>query len=220
MNARFQQIALRCALLTLFSLSLFPLSAHAVEYGYDQQKSRVTFEIRHLGILTVQGHFKTFSGSFLFDPRDIEASRVEIAIKTASVDSGLPHRDRDLCSKNFFWSEKHPDIRFKGEKVGAVQGPRFNILGELTIRGIARPVVFETELLREIKEGKDSGHLSFHAETFIRRKDFHLGTGHWFDPIMLVTDETLKISLEIEGIPAPPSSSPVLSPQSKGEART
>ena len=178
-----------------------PLSAESIQYVYNEKNSRVDFTLRHLGIITVQGHFKIFYGSFSFNPQKIEPSNVNISIQTGSVDSGFPIRDQHLRSKNFFDTADHPLITFVGKNFEAVTDTHFNIHGDLTIHGITRPVVFVTDMLPKPKGAPDTTHIFFHSETFIKRKDFHLGTGNLFDPILFLTDETLKISLEVEGIP-------------------
>ncbi len=190
-----------CLLILTLIFSIFSINAGAAEYTYDHGKSRVGFTLRHLGILTVEGHFKTFSGSFSFDPQNPGASSVNILIQPASVDSGSPVRDNDLRSENFFAAEKYPEIRFESKKSTATSPGHYKIEGDLTIHGITRPVVFETELLTNPEELGDDAPVSFRSETFIKRKDFHLGTGNWLDPILFITDETLKISLEVVGIP-------------------
>ncbi len=191
-----KKLGLGLLILTL-NFPLFSINAQAAEYIYDQEKSRVGFTIRHLGLITVEGHFKTFSGSFSFDPENPEASSVNILIQPASVDSGNALRDKNLRSENFFAAEKYPEIQFESKKSTAITSAHFMIEGDLIIHGITRSVVFETHLLT--KPGAEP--VFFRSQTFIKRKDFHLGTGNWLDPILFITDENLKISLEVEGIP-------------------
>ena len=190
-------------LLAFFAAEFFPVPAPAAEYVYDQAKSRVGFTLRNLGIVTVEGHFKTFSGSFSFDPQKVENSRVMIMIRAASVDSGSPLRDEHLRSEKFFDAKNNPEIRFTGKKFEKVATKHFRTQGDLSIHGITKPAVFETELLNEPADITGKERIFFRAYTLIKRKDFHLGTGNWMDPILLLTDETLKISLEIEGLPIP-----------------
>lgn len=179
-----------------------PLYLQAGDYHYDQGGSRVSFTLKHFGILTVSGDFKKFSGSFRFDPDQIENSYVDINIDTATVDSGNEMRDRHLRSQKFFCSAKHPQIHFLGQEFKRAEGMNFDVYGDLTIRGITQPVVFKTVFLSESVDAHAGRPISFRAETHIRRKDFELGTGRWLDPVFFVADETLKIRLEITGRPA------------------
>lgn len=184
----------------LLVLATAPLSA--AEYRYDEKNSKLTFTVRHFNMVTVLGYFFRFSGSFVFDPEKVEQSRVRLKIVSASLDSKNSMRDKDFRSENFFWVEKFPEITFESREFREIQGLSFNIYGDLTIRGISKPVVFRTTLLTPLKEVDPRKPVRFHTETFIRRKDFKLGTSG-FNPVMLVTNESLKISLDVEGTPAP-----------------
>ncbi len=189
-------------LLILISLTLPSLCLSAAEYTYNQDKSKVLFTLKHLNIVTVSGWFKKFEGSFDFDPAKIEGSSVRLRIECASLDSGNKMRDRELRGKNFFWAEKYPLITFTSEAFKDVQGTSFNIYGNLTIRGKTVPVIFKTDMLTPKENAAPGKPIRFKTETFIHRKDFQLGTGNIFDPIMALTNEILRISLEVEGIPA------------------
>lgn len=173
--------------------------ATAASYTYDQNGSRITFTLTHLGIVTVTGDFKKFAGDFTFDPQNVSASKVVLTIQSGSLETGLRKRDSDLKSKKFFWTDQYSEIKFISKEFKDVEGKTFNIYGDLTIRGKTVPVVFHTELLTGLKEIVPGKSLRFQAYTFIRRKDFGLGTGGIFDPILMITGETLKISLEVEG---------------------
>ncbi len=176
------------------------------EHRFDSDKSKVLFTLKHLGLITVSGHFERFEGRFLFDQEEIGNSFVTLRIKTASLVSDNAKRDAHLKSKKFFWSDKFPEIIFVSRAVHRVNGDTFDIYGELTIRGITRAVTFHTEFLRATGAQARNGHLFFKTYTFIHRKDFNLGTGNVWDPIMLITGETLEIRLEVEGIPLSPDS--------------
>lgn len=188
--------------LALMALS-FSSPAMAAEYGYDHERSKVTFTLRHLNLITVQGEFKDFSGSFEFDAETIEDSSVTLVIQTRSLDSANLLRDVQLRGKDYFWVEKHPEITFASTAFGTLRENRFDIYGDLTIRGKTVPVVFETEILTPIKEITPGKPVRFKTETYIHRKDFDLGTGRWYDPVAYMTGETLKINLEVEGYQLP-----------------
>lgn len=180
----------------------FP-EALCAEYAYDHDGSRVTFTLKHLNIITVEGRFKDFSGSFEFDAESIEDSWVSLVIQTASLDSANPIRDAQLRSKDYFWGSKYPEITFASTAFGNIRGNRFEVYGDLTIRGKTVAAVFETQILTSLHEITQGKPVRFRAETYIHRKDFNLGTGRWYDPIAYITGETLKISLEVEGFQLP-----------------
>ncbi len=189
-------------LILYFSISAFAPSVQAASYTYDQAHSRVEFILKHLNLVTVHGHFKIFSGKSRFDARDIENSEVTIEIKAASAVSGNKVRDGHLRSEKFFDAKKNPWIQFVSRKFVKINETRFIIEGDLTIRGIKRPAFFQTELLTHPGKITGKAPLSFTASTFIKRKDYQLGTADWSDPIMFLTNETLEIRLEVECFPA------------------
>lgn len=191
-------------ILTALTLSLFSAPLEAAVYDYTDKESKVMFTLKHLGIVTVHGDFREFAGEFTFDRSHIEASKVSLVIKTKSLQSNNKKRDKDLKSKNFFWPQKYPDIIFESREIRNIQGARFDIHGDLTIRGVTHPVVFATELLTPMDQISNEKPLHFYTETYITRKQYNLGTGGIMNPIVFVTNESLKISLDVHGILAPP----------------
>lgn len=185
-----------CLTFFFFWNTAFP--SEAALYQCDSSRSAATFTLKHLGIITVSGRFERFAGSFQFDPEKIAASSVEITIQSGSIHSGNNFRDKDLRSPNFFDAENYPLILFKSRGIQNIQRNRFDIEGELTIKGITRKTIFHTELL---DSPQASGRLHFHAWAEIRRHDFHLGTSG-FNPLLLITNEELQIDLAVQGIPA------------------
>jgi polyisoprenoid-binding protein YceI len=189
------------SLLAILLTAAVPLPA--AEYKYTQEKSQLHFTVRHINIVTVRGQFKKFTGVFRFDPQKVDLSYVELRIESSSLETGNPSKNKEFRSENFFWVDKFPEITFTSKEFKDVKGNRFNIYGDLTIRGITKPVVFQTEMLTPINQAASAKPIHFHTFTFIRRKDFGLGTGKGFDPVVFMTHETLKISLLVEGVPAP-----------------
>ena len=175
--------------------------ARANEYLYDQVTSKVFFTLKHMGIVTLKGDFQDFSGWFHFDPAQVENSKVQIVIDTTSVHSGIPSIDDRLRSRHFFWSDKYPQITFTSKQFKEVQPNQFNIDGDLTIRGITKPVTFETELRGESLDPAGKKRLVFNSFTKIKRKDFELGSGGFTGALDKVGHEELKINLEVQGVP-------------------
>ncbi len=192
----------RTVVLFLAFMAVQPALSPAMRYTMDEEESRVTFNLRHLGILTVTGNFSDFSGTFHFDPAHIENSSVQLIIYSGSVKTGNQLRNRHLKSSEFFWADRYPEIRFQSERIENIEGNRFEIHGHLTIRNITKPVVFETEWREAPAGSAEAGHIHFETHTFISRNDFELGTSKgWLTPIMMITNETLEIRLDVTGVP-------------------
>jgi polyisoprenoid-binding protein YceI len=139
-------------------------SANALERGVwrvDRAGSLIGFRVRHFGVATVCGRFESFACRFAVDPTGVH---VEGHVDVASLDTGNGTRDRRLCSE-FFAADRYPAITLRA--TGSDDDRR--LLGQLTIRGIARPValalattVIDDRTMRACAEGG------------IRRSDFDL----------------------------------------------
>src|SRR5262249_28676176 len=128
----------------------------------------------------VRGHFKDIHGTLEFDPERPEVASVEVTIDARRLWSGEPDRDAHLKSADFLDVEKHPTITFRGSTVTRVGDHDAKMLGELTIRGVTRPVTLDVRYLGQWKtpwweEGVDKGpktRAGFLASTRINRHDF------------------------------------------------
>src|SRR5437868_6045643 len=105
--------ALFAATLLVFTLSAFA----ADEYKIDPVHSSVTFSVRHMGISNVPGRFSDVSGTILLDEKDLTKSSVTAVIKTASIDTNNPGRDKDLKGPNFFDTDKYPEATFRSTRI-------------------------------------------------------------------------------------------------------
>jgi polyisoprenoid-binding protein YceI len=116
----------------------------AGHWAIDPAHSGIEFGIKHLLITTVKGSFNDFEGSI-----DIsEDGRVSAVatIRAASIDTNEPRRDEHLRSADFFAAEQFPEIRFQSTSVEQVEGNRFRVAGDLTIKGATQPLELDTEL--------------------------------------------------------------------------
>ncbi|MBV8159978.1 MAG: YceI family protein [Acidimicrobiia bacterium] len=113
-------------------------------YAIDTSHSSVEFVGRHLGLSKVRGRFTKFEGNIQIADTPEESS-VEVDIDVASVESADQRRDDHLRSPDFFNVEEHPSMAFRSTSVTPVADGTWDVAGELTIRGVARPVVLHTE---------------------------------------------------------------------------
>lgn len=143
-------------------------------YEIDKAHSSVGFKVRHLGISHVSGTFADYDVRLELDPNDLESMRARARIDVTSVTTGNMDRDDDLRSENFFDVANHPDIRFTSTGVERVDGNRFKLAGELTIRGVTKPVVLDGELLGTTTGPMGKERVGIEATTTIDRHDFDL----------------------------------------------
>jgi polyisoprenoid-binding protein YceI len=117
----------------------------------DPYHTQVEFSAKHLGMMTVRGHFAEVSATADIDPDHPETSSVEVTIQTVSIRTHNETRDNDLRSSNFLEVDKFPTIVFKNTSVEPSGQDQYAMTGDLTIKGNTRPVV-----LRVLKYGSST----------------------------------------------------------------
>jgi len=164
----------------------------------DPGHSSVSFSARHMMLTKVRGEFEKFSGSVDFNEANPAASSVDVTIDTSSINTKQDQRDGHLKSPDFLDVENNPTITFKSTKVEVVNDTTGKIYGELTIRGVSKEVVLDTEFNGIAKSPWGTESAGFSATTKINRKDWGLNwnvaleTGGW------LVGEEITIDIEIE----------------------
>lgn len=179
---------------------LWASNAFATEFEVDAAHSSVRFEVKHLGIATVDGKFKQFSGAFAFDEKSIEKSSGEGKVQIKSVDTGIDARDNHLRSDDFFSVEKFPEARFKTKKVVSKNKDSFTVVGDLTIRDKTKEVTFDAKYLGKSKGMDGVERAAFEASTQVNRFDFGLGWNKVVESMPVVSKE-VKITIHVEAAP-------------------
>ena len=182
-------------------------SAAPGAFVLDASHTNVMFRVKHLGINTVTGRFGKFSGSFTWDSTAPALGSVNVSIDAASVDTDIERRDNHLRSEDFFFVEQHPTITFASRNVRRVEGNRYKVLGDLTIRGVTKPVVLDAELtgLLKLQSGTEVAAIS--ATTTINRFDYGLAWNRLTEGVANVAPE-VEIVLNIEARKAAPAAAP------------
>jgi polyisoprenoid-binding protein YceI len=131
------------AALALGSALLSAGHAMAADYAIDKQGQHafVNFKISHLGYSWLYGTFKDFDGSFSFDDKNPEASKVNVTLNTQSVDTNNAERDKHIRSGDFLNVGKHPTATFASTAVKTTGEGTADITGNLTLNGVTKPVV-------------------------------------------------------------------------------
>lgn len=163
------------AALTL-GAALFAGQAMAADYAIDKQGQHafVTFKISHLGYSWLYGSFKDFDGSFSFDAKAPEASKVNVTINTASVDSNHAERDKHLRSGDFLNVEKNPTATFASTSVKSTGAGTADITGNLTLNGVTKPVVIAAKFIGEGSDPWGGYRAGFEGSTTLKLKDFDI----------------------------------------------
>ncbi len=192
---------IRPGALAVLGMLFIPMSANAETLKIDADHSNVTFKVRHL-FTKVQGRFQKFEGSVDFDERNLAASKVSATIQAASVDTNVEARDKDLRSKRFFDVERYPTLTFASSAVTDTTGNKGKVRGTLTMHGVSKEVLLETEFLGKGKDPWGNTRYGFHAETKVNRKDFGMAWNEVVEAGGVLVGDEVEISLDVEAIPA------------------
>ncbi len=191
-------------------VALFALSAvgiHAEDWKLDKTHSNVGFTVRHMLVSKVNGHFKDFDATVIFDPANIANSTVEFAVQTTSISTDNERRDNHLRSGDFFLVDSFPQMTFKSTKIEPGTGDNFKIMGDLTMRGITKPVTFDVVKngMIETARGDRAG---FSATTTIKRMEFGVQWNAALETGGLVVSDDVTINLEIQLVKPKPEPAP------------
>jgi polyisoprenoid-binding protein YceI len=180
-------------------LSLVPAAALAATstWNVDPSHSQVGFTVRHLVISNVRGEFEKYKGTVVVDDADVTKSTVEATIDASTIDTQVPDRDAHLKSPDFLDVAKYPSITFKSTKVAKAGRDELKVTGDLTLKGVTKPVVLDVTTTPEVKGMMGEFRRGFSATTKISRKEFGLNWNKAVEAGPVVGDE-VKISLELE----------------------
>ena len=169
-------------------------------WSIDVDHSEVGFAVKHLMVSTVKGSFRKVTGTIVLDTEDITRSQVEAVIDTTSIETRQEQRDAHLRSPDFFDVENYPEITFRSTTVEKLGEDRLRVLGNLTIRGVTKPVVLDVEQAGRSKDPWGGERTGFSATTKINREDFGLTWNAALEAGGVLVGNEVKISLEIEAI--------------------
>jgi len=167
-----------------------------VKYEIDQHHTHLGFTARHLGVSTVRGRFNKFEGAFDGPDDDFTKARGEVKIEVASLESRSDQRDTHLRSADFFDVEKYPYVTFKLTGVEAVDAESFRVTGELTVKGITKPITLDATIEGRMADpfgGKER--VGITARGQLNRMDFGL---NWDGLAGAVPFASHTIKLEVD----------------------
>lgn len=164
----------------------------------DNSHSHVHFTARHMMISKVRGSFETFSGTVEFDEETPANSSVDVQIEAASIQTRDAKRDGHLTSPDFLDAANHPYLTFKSKSIRVIDETHGEIVGDLTVRGVTREVVLETEYNGQSKAPWGSTSAGFSASTKLNRKDWGLNWNVALETGGVLVGEEIQIDIELE----------------------
>ena len=149
-------------------------------------------------ISNVRGRFEAFTGTVEFDQQNPANSSVDVQIEAASINTRESQRDNHLRSADFFDAENSPYLTFKSKKVEVVDDEHGRIIGDLTIRGVTKEVVLDTEFNGMSQSPWGFSSAGFSASTKINRKDWDLTWNMALETGGVLVSDEIKINIDLE----------------------
>jgi polyisoprenoid-binding protein YceI len=189
---------MRALAFTALSL-LVATPVFAANYKIDSDHSQVGFKVKHLAISNVTGNFAEFSGTFSFDPKDMKSAKTEAQIAIKSVSTAQAKRDEHLRGDDFFSAEKFPQMKFVSKEVLPMGSETFKLKGDLTIRGVTKPVELDVSYTGAAKDPWGNERAAFSATGKISRADFGLTWNKALETGGMVVGDEVTLTIDIEG---------------------
>jgi polyisoprenoid-binding protein YceI len=167
----------------------------------DPDHTDVAFIGRHFMLTKIRGRFTGVTGAIVV-AQEPGQSTVEVTIDMASVESGSQARDEHLRSADFFDTARHPTAAFCGHAADW-QGTRGLLAGELTIRGITRPITLQAEYLGHVADPWGGQRAIFTAQGALNREDWDMTWNTPLDGGGLLVSKDIRIEIEAEAVLQP-----------------
>jgi polyisoprenoid-binding protein YceI len=166
-------------------------------WDVDPSHTEVQFSARHLMVAKVRGRFGGVRGEIHVGDDPVR-STVRASVDVVSVDTGDAGRDEHLRSADFFDVEHHPTIEFASTGVRELGRGRFALDGDLTIRGVTRPVTLDLQYHGSARDPWGNTKAAFSASAEVNRKDWGLEWNVALDTGGVLVGDKVRIELDVE----------------------
>jgi polyisoprenoid-binding protein YceI len=168
------------------------------KWAMDPTHSKIGFKAKHLMIANVTGSFREFEGEVSTVGNDFSKSVISFSLNAASVDTEITDRDAHLKSADFFDTENYPKINFEGTGLTDLGDDLYTLTGNLTIKGISRPVTLNVEFGGVMADPWGNVKAGFSINGKIKRKDWGLSWNAALETGGVLVSEEVKINCDIE----------------------
>lgn len=182
-----------------------------MSWQIDVGHSHIQFSVRHMMLSKTRGEFQSFSGVVDINEDQPAASTVDILIDAASINTRDAQRDAHLRSPDFLDADQYPTLHFKSTRVELTDDEHAKLYGDLTIRGVTKPVVLTVEYTGKSKSPWGTENYGFEAHTKINRKDWGLTWNVALETGGVLVSEEINIDIELELVKQP-ETAPVAEP--------
>lgn len=180
------------------------LRALTGQWTIDRPHSRIGFSVRHAMVTTVRGAFADYDSTLYFDGARPAESWAKIVIRVDSVDTGVEQRDAHLVGRDFFDTRSHPEMEFRSTSTVHEGGETFRMAGDLTIRGVTRPVELQLDYLGSVVDPFGFERAGFDATTTIDRTAWGLVYNQRLEAGGTMVSEKVRLQFDISAIRSTP----------------
>jgi polyisoprenoid-binding protein YceI len=177
------------------------LQTATTTWELDPAHSSVEFSVKHMMMTTVRGRLKEISATLTADEEHPEGCCVEVAMKTASIDTGMPDRDAHLRSPDFFDADQFPEITFKSKRLEgkfAKESDRFRMVGDLTIRDTTMEVTLDCEFAGRGQDPWGKERAGFSARGEIDRREWGLKWNQAIETGGVLVANKVRLEAEVQ----------------------
>ena len=165
----------------------------------DPSHTRLGFVARHAMVTKVRGAFEDVAGTIVIDSANPSGSTAAVAVQLASINTGAPDRDAHLRSADFFDVEVNTEMTFASTAVKD-DGDEFVMIGDLTIKGVTRPIELELEPTGVATDPFGNVRAGFEGVAELSRKDFGLTWNVALEAGGVLVSDKVKIQLDVSAI--------------------
>lgn len=166
----------------------------------DPAHSRLGFVARHAMVTKVRGSFTDFSGTAVLDTEHPAASKADLTIEVASVNTGNEQRDGHLRTNDFFDAALHPQIHFNSTGFEAMDAANYRMTGDLTIKGVTKPVTIDFESTGTATDPYGNLRAGFEGRTVINRKDWGVSFNAPLEAGGVLVSDKVTLEFDISAI--------------------
>lgn len=170
------------------------------DYTFDVAHTRLGFVARHAMITKVRGAFNSFEGKAFLDGDDPAKSTVTITIDADSIDTRNEQRDAHLRTNDFLDVPNHPQITFVSTKVEPKRDDVYRVTGDLTIRGVTKPVSFDLEFTGSAVDPFGNTRVGLEGSVKINRKEWGVNFNAALEAGGVLVSEDITLEFEISAI--------------------
>ena len=168
-------------------------------WSVDPSHSSVEFQVKHLGIANVRGHFAKFGGTLEIGD-DLASAKAYGVVEAASVDTNDEARDAHLRSPDFFDVDRHRDITFESRGITPTGDDSFEITGDLTMRGVTRELTLRAEITGTEQDPYGNERVGLEVTGELDRGDYGITFNQALGSGNVLVSDRVKLHLDISAV--------------------